>query len=472
MPGADQQVFVTMFANVKLLTLEKGFFDAQGTNALFNGPHGIALDAFQNLVVVERYNHKVRQISPSGVVTTIVGTGTAGWADGLGVNAMFNNPEGVAVDQNGNIYIGDTGGNRIRMIVPCDGGFFVQNAKCQTCPAGTFSLFAQFGSTSCISCGAGSLSKAGSASCSSSCGSGFAAGAGSAACFSIRSTSIAATTKATTLLPSSTLPSNVIWTTTMNRESNVIWTTTMNRESVAMKATVTDAMPNASPSNLNVSLENKVFGIDPSIVMYASASVGAAALVGATVFLIQRRQKSNNNRLKPVHNNAANELNSRFTQLGVNSFNGLPNTSYNSMMGSSYRLNGVNQTTGFYGPQVGQSHSASGWTTGTFGPVGDFQTRTSAMRSDVPSTQFGYVPNLGNAALFNRSQTLSGLGIMNVGVPLNITRTDQGFSGTSSMASTRMKGNTLTVMPRATLQFEKGQMNGSNFRNVGGHSTF
>ena len=52
----------------------------------------------------------------AGVVSTLAGFGTATWADGLGTAARFNNPNGVSVDSNGAVYVGDTGNNRIRMV--------------------------------------------------------------------------------------------------------------------------------------------------------------------------------------------------------------------------------------------------------------------------------------------------------------------------------------------------------------------
>jgi sugar lactone lactonase YvrE len=63
-------------------------------------------------------NHRVRRLSPSGDVVTMAGDGTAGYRDGNGVQARFNFPIGVFVDQGGDIYVADAENNRIRKISP------------------------------------------------------------------------------------------------------------------------------------------------------------------------------------------------------------------------------------------------------------------------------------------------------------------------------------------------------------------
>ena len=92
-----------------------GYADGIGTNAQFSSPRGVAVDASGNVYVADTGNHRIRKISPNGVSTTLAGS-TEGYADGIGTNAQFNNPAGVAVDASGNIYVADTGNNRIRKI--------------------------------------------------------------------------------------------------------------------------------------------------------------------------------------------------------------------------------------------------------------------------------------------------------------------------------------------------------------------
>jgi sugar lactone lactonase YvrE len=93
-----------------------GSADGTGTAATFNNPAGVAVDASGNIYVADKDNHKIRKITAAGVVTTLAGSGTDGSADGTGTAATFSLPEGVAVDASGNIYLADTGNDKIRKI--------------------------------------------------------------------------------------------------------------------------------------------------------------------------------------------------------------------------------------------------------------------------------------------------------------------------------------------------------------------
>lgn len=83
-----------------------------------NNPAGIALDTFGNLYVADRANHRIRKISGTGTITTVAGTGTMGFSgDGSAATAaQLNNPAGVWVDYDGTLYISDAGNNRVRRI--------------------------------------------------------------------------------------------------------------------------------------------------------------------------------------------------------------------------------------------------------------------------------------------------------------------------------------------------------------------
>jgi len=98
-----------------------GSADGTGTAASFSYPVGIAVDARGNLYVADTDNSTIRKITSAGVVSTLAGTaGTVGSADGTGLAASFEYPEGIAVDASGNLYVADSGNSTIRKITPAN----------------------------------------------------------------------------------------------------------------------------------------------------------------------------------------------------------------------------------------------------------------------------------------------------------------------------------------------------------------
>ena len=96
-----------------------GSSDGTGGGAQFSRPYGVAVDGSGNVYVADTGNSTIREITPSGVVTTIAGAaGVIGGSNGTGNAAQFNNPCGVAVDGSGNIYVADTQNSIIRKITP------------------------------------------------------------------------------------------------------------------------------------------------------------------------------------------------------------------------------------------------------------------------------------------------------------------------------------------------------------------
>lgn len=90
--------------------------DGVGAAASFMRPTYIAWDPFGGLLVAEWMGNKIRRIESDGTVTTVAGTGSAGYLDGPALTAMFDSPYGVCVDNDGNVYIGDKENHVIRIL--------------------------------------------------------------------------------------------------------------------------------------------------------------------------------------------------------------------------------------------------------------------------------------------------------------------------------------------------------------------
>lgn len=98
---------------------QPGHGDGTGGSVRFNGPGGLAFDSAGNLFVADWDNHVIRRITPAGVVSTLAGTpGQAGSFDSTGAGARFSNPNGLAVDAAGNVYVADFSYSVIRRITP------------------------------------------------------------------------------------------------------------------------------------------------------------------------------------------------------------------------------------------------------------------------------------------------------------------------------------------------------------------
>ena len=115
----DASGFISTFAGSGTTTV--GGFSGDGgaaTSARLDSPDAVAVDGSGNVYIADYGNHRVRKVDSSGTISTIAGTGTRGFGGdgGTATSAQLNYPEGVAVDGSGNVYIADTGNNRVRRV--------------------------------------------------------------------------------------------------------------------------------------------------------------------------------------------------------------------------------------------------------------------------------------------------------------------------------------------------------------------
>jgi DNA-binding beta-propeller fold protein YncE len=89
------------------------------TSSKLNNPQQVALDSSGDLYIADDNNHEVEKVTPSGTLSVIAGTGTSGTpTPGPATNSKLNNPTGVAVDSNGNVYICEGGNDEIDKVTP------------------------------------------------------------------------------------------------------------------------------------------------------------------------------------------------------------------------------------------------------------------------------------------------------------------------------------------------------------------
>ena len=92
----------------------------QASAAELNSPSGITVDSIGNWYIADTSNHRIRIVTPAGVINTIAGTGTAGSSgdNGPATSAELNSPHSIAIDGSNNLYIADSGNNEVRKITP------------------------------------------------------------------------------------------------------------------------------------------------------------------------------------------------------------------------------------------------------------------------------------------------------------------------------------------------------------------
>ncbi len=95
------------------------------TSAQINSPRGVATDNEGNLFITDSGNNRIRKVGPDGVITTVAGTGVAGFSGDRGpaASAQLRFPGGTAMDKQGDLLIADASNNRIRKVSPLLSGF-------------------------------------------------------------------------------------------------------------------------------------------------------------------------------------------------------------------------------------------------------------------------------------------------------------------------------------------------------------
>jgi streptogramin lyase len=110
----DAQGVATIFAG----GVPGGSADGKGTRASFNQPYGLSIDRSGNLYVADTANDTIRKVTRQAVVTTFAGLANTGSRDGIGEDARFRNPQGIATNQAGISYVADSGNDTIRQVTP------------------------------------------------------------------------------------------------------------------------------------------------------------------------------------------------------------------------------------------------------------------------------------------------------------------------------------------------------------------
>ena len=118
-PGNVAAVAVAVVATVTTLAGSgtKAYAEGIGTAASFASPEGLVLDSASNLYVADGANQRIRRIAiASGQTVTVAGTGAQGADDGSPTAATFKYPGGLAIDGSGTVYVADTFNNKIRRV--------------------------------------------------------------------------------------------------------------------------------------------------------------------------------------------------------------------------------------------------------------------------------------------------------------------------------------------------------------------
>lgn len=110
---------VTPAGSVKTLAgIDEGYRDGPVSGARFRNPSDLCIDAAGNIFIADTLNQRIRRLTPEGVVSTVAGSGAAGWVDGPAVGARFDWPTGIARGPEGSLYVADFRNHALRRIPP------------------------------------------------------------------------------------------------------------------------------------------------------------------------------------------------------------------------------------------------------------------------------------------------------------------------------------------------------------------
>ena len=123
---APDLIKVDPYGQLTTYSASRGGFSGDGgpvLESLVNCPAGLAFDGDGNLYIADLGNHRIRRVDRNGIISTVAGSGPANWAEGAfagdggpATSAQLNLPTDVVVDASGNLYIADAGNERIRKV--------------------------------------------------------------------------------------------------------------------------------------------------------------------------------------------------------------------------------------------------------------------------------------------------------------------------------------------------------------------
>ena len=179
---------------------------------------------------------------------------------------------------------------------------------------------------------------------------------------------------------------------------------------------------------------------------------GSAGLLAVTGFFVFRRIRSNGQAKTSAGVASSPYPSSGKSLLSGNLYLAERYVKNTPTINPGYRPTEGMQTNRIFGQQLGQSFSTGGWTEGTS------VHKNSVSGSYAPQTKFGPLPNMINPTMYSRPQSVQSVLTLNPTSPFQFagnTQTTQtgGFDRMTTTVNTRFSGNTITVVPKATLQF-------------------